>query len=171
MFSGDVLKQRRKEKGLKQSELAKLCDISPITISRYENNVFIPKLEHLEKIAAALGCSPYAFDVTFENFKTDDKEKKFVNELLKFNPATVHEEAQKLEIDTINELEGEFIFNLTNNGLPPETLQNFFYKNDDYFTLLVLSLNNLCLLNDKGLQKVLEYTNDLLHNPDYTKTE
>jgi len=51
------IKEIRKEKGLKQSELAKLLDTTQKTISDYENGISNPDLERLIKIADIFNVS------------------------------------------------------------------------------------------------------------------
>ena len=48
---GDILSELRKDKGLKQADLAKLLFVSPGTISNYENNTHYPDVEKLIEIA------------------------------------------------------------------------------------------------------------------------
>ena len=48
---GDILSELRKDKGLKQAELAKILFVSPGTISNYENNTHYPDVEKLIEIA------------------------------------------------------------------------------------------------------------------------
>ena len=52
----DSIKRRRGELGLSLSELAKLIDTSPATLSRYERGWNRFEVYTLEKIAQALGC-------------------------------------------------------------------------------------------------------------------
>lgn len=48
---GDILSELRKDKGLKQADLAKILFVSPGTISNYENNTHYPDVEKLMEIA------------------------------------------------------------------------------------------------------------------------
>lgn len=56
---GTRIKQLRKEKGLKQKELADRVKIPHSTFANYENNKREPSQEQIEKIAMALGVSVY----------------------------------------------------------------------------------------------------------------
>ena len=56
-FIAERLVKRRKNKGLKQTELADIVKISIPTITRMENGKSNPKTEDLSKIAAALNTS------------------------------------------------------------------------------------------------------------------
>lgn len=53
-YTGDMIKKIRKEKGLTQKQLGELCGMADSAVRRYENGNQNPKIETLEKIAAAL---------------------------------------------------------------------------------------------------------------------
>ena len=57
MSIGKNIKAIRKEKGLTQKKLAELSGIAEITIRQYEAEKYRPKVEQLEKLAAALGVT------------------------------------------------------------------------------------------------------------------
>ena len=48
--------EARKQRGVTLIELSKLTGISKSTLNNIENGKVSPKIEQLEKIAAALGC-------------------------------------------------------------------------------------------------------------------
>lgn len=54
MTIGENIRAIRKEKGLTQKELGRLCGIAEITIRQYESEKYQPKIETIEKIAKAL---------------------------------------------------------------------------------------------------------------------
>lgn len=54
---GYNLRTVRKNKGLKQHELAKIMNISTVMVSQYELNKRNPKPETIRKFKEALGCS------------------------------------------------------------------------------------------------------------------
>ena len=54
---GERIKAARLEKGLTQKELGSLLGLSVPAISQWETNLRNPKIETLQKIADALGCS------------------------------------------------------------------------------------------------------------------
>lgn len=58
---GEFLRQKRKEKGLAQIELAQKSKVSTMSIRRYESNERSPKADELAKLGAVLG-----FDVEFK---------------------------------------------------------------------------------------------------------
>jgi transcriptional regulator with XRE-family HTH domain len=57
MSIGENLKKARKARGLSQEQLAKLLNVSSVTISRYENNFRSPDSDMLRKLADALSVS------------------------------------------------------------------------------------------------------------------
>ena len=54
MFHGERLEEIRKDKGMTQEDLAKLLDVSSVTISSYERGEIVPKLANLLKLAEVL---------------------------------------------------------------------------------------------------------------------
>jgi len=62
----EQLKQRRRDRKLSLSELARLADTSPATLSRYENGWTRFETSTLKKLAMALGCELRLDLVPFE---------------------------------------------------------------------------------------------------------
>jgi len=62
------LKEKRKEKGLLQAELAKLTDIGIASVRRYENGKRLPDVLTAHRLAQALGCKieDFIVEVTTE---------------------------------------------------------------------------------------------------------
>lgn len=54
---GEKIKEKRKEAGLTQSQLAELSGVASITIRQYESGKRQPRLEKLQKIANVFGIS------------------------------------------------------------------------------------------------------------------
>jgi DNA-binding XRE family transcriptional regulator len=52
---GQFLRKRRVQKRLKQYEAAKVLGISVVSLSKWERDLFIPKIEFMRKLAAYLG--------------------------------------------------------------------------------------------------------------------
>lgn len=75
MTIGENLKRIRKEKGITQEQLAKMLDLSVMSIRRFESGAVEPKLKMINKIAEALGVksSDLLLDVAFE-LPSDQKE-------------------------------------------------------------------------------------------------
>ena len=63
-----ILKTMRHNSRLKQSEVAKKCNIANTTLSGYESGYREPTFETIEKIANICG-----YQITFYNAKTKDK--------------------------------------------------------------------------------------------------
>lgn len=59
MTVSENIKRIRKERGLTQKRLGELCGIAEPNIRKYENGKQNPKLETVEKIASALGVTPF----------------------------------------------------------------------------------------------------------------
>lgn len=57
MPTGTKIKEIRQRKGLTQKQLGDLCGMADSAIRRYENGKQNPKIETLQKIAAALECN------------------------------------------------------------------------------------------------------------------
>lgn len=55
MATGDKIKIFRKQQSVTQKQLSEATGLAEITIRQYEANKYIPKIENLRKIAAALG--------------------------------------------------------------------------------------------------------------------
>lgn len=54
---GKRIAQLRREKGLKQDDLAQMLDISPQAVSKWENNLTCPDISLLPKLAQILGVT------------------------------------------------------------------------------------------------------------------
>ncbi len=59
MNLGSNIQKYRKKAGLTQKELAEILDVAVGTIQQYELGKRQPRLETIDKIASALGVSPY----------------------------------------------------------------------------------------------------------------
>ena len=60
-FDGALLRARRKHLSLKLDELARLSSLSYSTLISLERNQARPSISSLERLCAALGCSPDTF--------------------------------------------------------------------------------------------------------------
>lgn len=78
MTVGENIRRLRKERGLTQKQLGKLCGINEVQIRRYElgGENSNPKIETIEKIANALGV--YIEDIQ-EQYKISPEEKAIKN--------------------------------------------------------------------------------------------
>lgn len=79
MDIGNVISILRKNKGLKQKELAKLSGLTNNGMCSIESSNHIPKPETLDKISKSLGVKPeYVVLLTLEDLKVDsDLEVEF----------------------------------------------------------------------------------------------
>lgn len=78
MSIGDNIKKIRKSKGLKQSELAKLSNVSRVAIGNYERGDRTPNIDIIGRISSALkvSVSELIGDFNFEN--EHDNLKKYI---------------------------------------------------------------------------------------------
>lgn len=58
MTIGETIKHYRTEQGLTQKKLGELSGMNDVAIRKYESGKVTPKLQNLQKIAAALGIKP-----------------------------------------------------------------------------------------------------------------
>lgn len=92
---GDIFSELRKDKGLKQADLAKILFVSPGTISNYENNTHYPDVDKLIQIANyfhvttdyLLGrcSSPLPPDIFSERIAEDITYGRFIEETKKLS--------------------------------------------------------------------------------------
>ena len=61
MTIGEKIKQRRKQVGLTQEQLAKYAGVHPVSIGKYEAGKIQPQIVQLKKISRSLGCSIFYF--------------------------------------------------------------------------------------------------------------
>jgi len=79
MDLGNTIKSIRKQKGLKQNEFAKLCNITQAYLSQLENNLKEPTLSTLKVISSNLDTPlPILFFLSLDNNDIEpNKEKAF----------------------------------------------------------------------------------------------
>lgn len=74
---GDRLKELRKEKKLKQEDIAEICDVASQTISNWENNITQPPFEVVKKIAEYFGVTiDYLLNFTQDDVDNIEKLKQ-----------------------------------------------------------------------------------------------
>lgn len=83
MTIGENIKRIRKERGLTQKELGKLCGMNEVQIRQYELNKANPKIETIDRIASALGVfiADIKEDITWEERKNTSEMKKLDREV------------------------------------------------------------------------------------------
>lgn len=83
MTVGENIRKIRKEKGLTQKQLGKLCQMNEVQIRQYELGKANPKIETVDKIASALGVN--IVDImerfTMEQYKTTSEYQKLEKEV------------------------------------------------------------------------------------------
>ena len=77
MEVGEIIKQKRKDLGYTQKELADKCEVAEITIRQYETGKRQPRLKILYKIAAVLGLN---FDKLLGGIQSFDSGESFQKE-------------------------------------------------------------------------------------------
>lgn len=77
MEVGEIIKQKRKDLGYTQKELADKCEVAEITIRQYETGKRQPKSKILYKIAAVLGLN---FDKLLGGIQSFDSGESFRKE-------------------------------------------------------------------------------------------
>lgn len=100
MNIGEVIKEKRIEKGLSQKQLATLVGCAEITIRQYENGSREPRFERLEKIAEQLGTTGKALMI----IASIDNAEKEINIV-------------KPQTDILREEIGDLRHSLNDNGL------------------------------------------------------
>ena len=83
MTVGDRIKQKRKELGITQIELAKACGTTYQAISKYENDLIsnIPR-KKLILISYALGCTP-TYLLGYDDPETDNENDTMIPDFIK----------------------------------------------------------------------------------------
>ena len=61
---GKFLQELRKEKGLTQKDLGKLCGLPQSSIARIENGTYSPSISTVTKVLSALGKRLYVGNMT-----------------------------------------------------------------------------------------------------------
>lgn len=87
---GKRIQELRKRKGLKQEQLAEICNVEPASVSNIENGRNYPSFQTLEKIIRALGIS------FTEVFKFSHKQScqdllNEINNMLKEHPQRIED--------------------------------------------------------------------------------
>ena len=87
--TGELIRKFRKERGLTQQQLGKLCGIADSNIRKYENGGQRPKIETLRKIANALNI-PVSELLEYEIFETGEEFDKRWKEVTENNHEKTH---------------------------------------------------------------------------------
>ena len=87
---GKRIKELRKQKGLKQEQLAEIVNLEPASICNIENGYNYPSFQNLEKIITALDTT-FVEVFEFEHHKNPDDLLFEINKMLHNNPDKIQE--------------------------------------------------------------------------------
>lgn len=169
---GNNIKKYRKIIGLTQEQLGTLSGLSTMSIRRYESNDRKPNIEQLRKISNTLGVS--LGSLLEGNFK------EYVDEIKNDFSSSGKKMPQSIQIEVPDELgerieEVKKILSTNPKDLHARTYARqvlndialeLGYDNDRDFIINQIKMN-INDLNEKGLRKVLELTQDLILIKDY----
>lgn len=148
----DNLKRIRKEKKITQKELASALGVSQSVIHFWETERNQPTFANLVNLSIALNCkiTDLMPNNTQEKLELLNNAETEIKELIKIK--TEKQKQKELLVDEIEILNNEqyALFELLNNHFGFEKIAP-----------------SLLLLNEKGIEKVIEYINDLAENPKY----
>ncbi len=86
---GNKIRERRRKFHITQAELAEICDISTVYMSRIENGSANPSLDILLNLAAALNTTPDFFLTDTEHASVYYLNDEISQKLQKCNPRTL----------------------------------------------------------------------------------
>lgn len=154
---GKLIKEKRNEKGLTQSELAEKLNISSYkTISKWENGIYLPDISLLIELSEILNVSLYEL---LGGKEKENMKKEHVEEVLKTTINKVNKKNQMLLLRiSIISLSIIFITISTLFGLR-------LYKDYDY--LFITKPENINIDNFKSNYSGLWYENDIISNNDF----
>lgn len=156
MHTGEMIRKKRKSKGMTLQELAKELKISASAVSQYERGIIFPSSETLLKIARALKCAIQEIatpedceDVwnLFENFPTAENYLELLEQKEHLSSILVQGGYKRVR-DHLR---------MTNAG---ETEKQYFESLKG-----LLSIHDE--LNDIGRQRLFEYAEELARIPGY----
>lgn len=187
MTIGERIKTFRKKVGLTQKQLADKCEVAEITIRQYESGKRQPRIEQLQKVAAALDVqvndllpwedipeiknAVYAselemLEIFYEdkhfNYSKDDQQK------IKQEISDCISIGNKIEniqerTEYYDKLIAKYSHKFLNHLIEP-------YTEDNVIDIAALIADYLAL-NDTARDKIAEYAEELTEIPRYTKKE
>lgn len=168
MSLGENIKRIRKEKGMTQKELAERAGVTVITVQRYEQKKDGDSIlqKTLEKIASALDTNTLTL-LELSSPELDAKELIRDRKALNFSQTELAS-ALGVDLETYQKYESGLVH------VPQKVLDNasgivalYKWKNTDYNDR-VNTLNQCAsYLNNKGLDKLIDYAKVLIKVPDY----
>jgi len=176
MTVGEKIKILRIKQGLTQKQLAQNTGLSEITIRKYESDDRHPKIETIRKIAKSLDSNlAYFLEDNFGDYIEEIKED-FSQNKKKIPPSMQIEVNDKYgeELKKAKQILKDNPRNPQARAMAKKIIQkvtkDLGYQNERDFLVDTISLN-LNVLNERGLSKVQEFTNDLILIKDYLEDE
>ncbi len=164
MTVAENIKRIRKEKGLTQKQLGERCGMSESTLRQYEIGYRNPKLETIQKIAAALHVSPSELDERIDALRKSHRligsmysemEKKRLKDGKNFeHTLEIYNKLIKAQMEISDKLAKD---------LTAEELEKILVTKEQELLSLYLQLN------EAGKQKAIEDVENLTYNPKYKK--
>jgi transcriptional regulator with XRE-family HTH domain len=109
---GEHIRKKRMEEGMYQTDVARLLNVAPDSITYWENNRFQPQVQYYPRIIEFLGYFPFQLDTSL--FENKIKAYRYINglsqksfaKLMNVDPATVSRwEEGKGQIEKKKEVE------------------------------------------------------------------
>ena len=161
---GASIRKARLQAGFTQKELADKIGMAEITIRKYESNEREPKIPTLFNIMKILDPSNSTSELKelrkYLEWELDGEYKKMV---YGFTAQPLDDELIDLANIILNHLKNSELEEIISimQAVNNETSNN---------SRITMDINkNLSFMNDTGKQKTLDYTNDLIRNPDNLK--
>lgn len=169
MDRGKLIKQKRKERGITQEQLAKKCGLSTITIRQYETGKRVPALETVIQIANAL-------NVPFDSLVDDQgKESPYYKAILAAHETLLLYSQGKMSETDISDISKaprinvdsmvRSVFDEAVRGRR-DTIDRFIHNE-----LGLMMVDLFEQLNHDGRSKTVDYMVDLSENPKYQRTD
>ncbi|MCX7843234.1 MAG: helix-turn-helix domain-containing protein [Clostridia bacterium] len=161
---GDRLKEVRKNRGIKQKELAKMIGVANSTISNWENNTNQPDIDTIKLLCDALGITP-----------SDLIGDYTLNDMINFasmdNNALSNEERLALQFgdDFANEVMKFFEDKFSFDEGQLQTIRLSLVLAGVIDSDIIKILFDAMKLNDRGFNRLRDYLNELLMLPLYTE--
>ncbi len=176
---GQNIKLIRKEKGFSQEELAKILDVSRVSITRYENGTREPDLDMISKIADALETSTsklMGLEEISSNRFDDEIQKiiyKYIPDIVDLLKLIFNEQSESKK----EELTGDF-FAKTSLKIANEIADIDFYelyyifsgdigKNINNYNNFIIAEDTNCIISDINNGKILDEINVLIRRNDF----
>lgn len=171
MNTGARIQEFRKMKGMTQSDLAAKIGTTPQNISQYERGIRNPKIETLQKIAAALEVEiidlidDSVSEISDFLLNVQGLSKKQVDEVIRQYNAVLKEAHP--EDNVMVSMDGTVILEAT--GAHVQDISNRFRGEQHFYWWTEKIEAAMKSMNQIGQQKAVEQVEDLAKIPDYQK--